>query len=59
MPSGYSRAICLTINNYVDEEVVQKLLNDDRFSYIVVGREVGASGTPHLQCYAEFPTGRR
>lgn len=59
MPSGYSRAICLTINNYTDEDVVQKLLNDDRFSYIVVGREVGASGTPHLQCYAEFPTGRR
>lgn len=41
-----------TINNFsnVEEEACQKL----ECSYIVVGTEVGASGTPHLQGYVEF-----
>lgn len=41
-----------TINNFsdVEQEACQKL----ECSYIVVGTEVGASGTPHLQGYVEF-----
>lgn len=51
MASG--RRICFTKNNYTEEDIEQ-LLNSDRFSYIIFGKEIGESGTPHLQGYAEF-----
>lgn len=48
--SGTSRRWCFTLNNYDerDETVIQ---TDVKFLYVVYGREVGASGTPHLQGY--------
>jgi len=47
-----SKAWCFTINNYTpeDECVVRSLA--DFASYVVCGKEVGESGTPHLQGYA-------
>jgi hypothetical protein len=47
MPSVQSRAWCYTINNYtqVDES---RLLSRDVKGH-ACGREVGESGTPHLQ----------
>lgn len=48
-----SRNYTFTLNNYLpeDEIVVQSL---PKTKYIVYGREVGESGTPHLQGYVAF-----
>lgn len=47
-----SRKWCFTLNNYSEEEV--KKLSQDLSDYkYVIGREVGESGTPHLQGYVE------
>ena len=40
------------MNNYTDE-IYEKIIAYD-WQYIVVGKEVGESGTPHLQCYGYF-----
>lgn len=46
------RNICFTINNWSpeDHDSLLKL----SYKYIVIGEEVGESGTPHLQGYIEF-----
>ena len=41
------RAYCFTLNNYTPEEY-NAIINTN-YDYIVVGKEVGESGTPHLQ----------
>lgn len=51
--SGIFRAFCFTLNNYSEEESTQ-LLSETQFTYVVIGKEVGAEGTPHLQGYAEL-----
>ena len=53
---GRSRGWCFTINNYTeeDENIVYAMSWD--CAYIVCGREVGESGTPHLQGYIYYKT---
>lgn len=46
-----------TLNNYSDEEYAA-ILDSDSLKYLIVGREVGESGTPHLQGYFELPNER-
>uniref|UniRef100_UPI004048C459 hypothetical protein n=1 Tax=Flavobacterium sp. TaxID=239 RepID=UPI004048C459 len=46
-----SKHWCYTINNYKDEDLVEDMA---LFEYHVVGREIGDSGTPHLQGYVVF-----
>lgn len=49
------RNACFTINNPEDPQGFLALLQvREEISYFVVGNEVGASGTPHLQGYVEF-----
>lgn len=51
-----SRRYCFTLNNPTEAEK-QSLANFGvNCKYLVVGREVGESGTPHLQGYVEFVT---
>lgn len=47
-----SRAWCGTWNNYTEEEY-NKILNDNKWIYIIIGKEGATtdSGTPHLQFY--------
>ena len=47
------RNVCFTLNNYFDQQY-QEILNLT-CGYVIVGREVGESGTPHIQGYIEFP----
>lgn len=51
---------CFTVNNYTDVEIQQmaeaasELLESQSLQYVVWGKEVGETGTPHLQGFASF-----
>lgn len=52
---------CFTLNNPTEGEkqLLADLLNSDHVSYGIVGREIGDSGTPHLQGYCIFDQEKR
>lgn len=51
-----SNRVCFTLNNYSQEEVDQLLgwLTSVPVKYAIVGKEVGASKTPHLQGFVHL-----
>lgn len=53
MPARFRNCV-FTLNNPTDEEIDHVCDVDPRVKYIVIGRETGASGTPHLQGYLEL-----
>jgi len=55
MPPTPKKAYCFTLNNYTEDEYASiKGVCQSESVYAIVGREVGESGTPHLQGYIRF-----
>lgn len=49
-----TRAWCFTINNYTEDDENNVKALEAEAQFVVVGREVGEEGTPHLQGYVYF-----
>lgn len=48
-----SRNYCFTINNYTEKDL--EIINScEEIKYVIYGKEIGESGTQHLQGYVEF-----
>lgn len=56
-----SRNWCFTLNNFTDEEEqeCEEWVAESHATYLCVGKEVGESGTPHLQGYVQWTARRR
>lgn len=50
------RDYCVTWNNYTDENYQALVALDTQ--YLIIGKEIGESGTPHLQAYFYFTSQR-
>lgn len=51
------RCVSFTLNNYTEKEIEEyiDLCENEIISYLIMGKEIGEKGTPHLQGYMQFP----
>ena len=47
------RNLVFTVNNCTEEDF-NRLQHHQMFKYVIIGKEISESGTPHLQGYAEL-----
>ncbi len=60
-PHPQGRAWCFTLNNWTEDEedLVTKWVDTSHATYVIVGHEEGATGTPHLQGFVQWTARRR
>jgi hypothetical protein len=56
MPQNAAKRWCFTLNNYTPAELASIVDSADNFDYLIVAREHGDSGTPHLQGFVCLQT---
>lgn len=54
-----SKSWCFTWNNYTEEDIVYLKSWEHDVSKMIVAKEVGESGTPHLQCAVTWNSAKR
>ena len=57
MPGQQSKDWCFTINNYDDSDIaaLEDAVTNGTIIYVIIGKEVAESGTPHLQGFLHLP----
>ena len=58
-PSGRAKNWCFTLNNPTLEEKIHLSTLINHANYVILGRECGANGTPHIQGFISFKERKR